>query len=124
MTNTFIAIFVVILLIVIGFKVFKSIVKGIIFLIIVVALFFLYNNISGGKLTLNTLTNQIQNQVQQQSSQEILDTVLKKVEGMDPKQMEEYLKDAQAELQKHGLTIESVKKAINNSNPLEQSKKQ
>lgn len=117
MTNTLIAIFVVILLIFIGFKVFKSIVKGIILLIIIAALFFLYNNFSDGNLTLNTLTTQIQTQVQQQSSQEMLDMVLKKVEGMDPKQVEEYLKDAQAELEKHGLTIESVQKAINKSNP-------
>lgn len=97
-------------LIVVAFIVFKflgSIVKGIITLALIVVVVVIGLNMANGTPLSNAITPKIQTQVQQTADQG-LNTVLQKLKGVNPKQVETFLKNSQSELGKYVLTIKQA----------------
>ncbi|MGI6449246.1 MAG: hypothetical protein ACOX3R_02820 [Desulfitobacteriia bacterium] len=115
MLKSLLAVLVVILIFFIAYKVFKSIVKGIIIILVIVLAVMLFNSVSSGSFSLQRIKAFFPPQVEQQGIEGELNKMVEKLKGLDSAQIEEYLENAQAELKKHGLSLEAVKKALERS---------
>ena len=104
MINTLLPIIGVIAVAFIVFKFLGSIVRGILTLALIAVVIMICLNMVHGTPLLNGVTPKIQTQVQQTTTQG-LDTVLQKLKGVNPKQMETFLQNSQSELGKYGLAI-------------------
>jgi ABC-type transport system involved in cytochrome bd biosynthesis fused ATPase/permease subunit len=111
LTNIVLAILGIIVVIFIIFKFGKVLIKGILTLAIIAIVIVVILNFAHGKPSLNAETTKIQTQVQQQTANPGLNNIFQKLKGMNTKQVETYLKNSQAELAKHGISIDGVKKA-------------
>jgi uncharacterized membrane protein YfhO len=119
MSETLLPILVVIVIVIIAFKVVKKIASVILIIAVILIGWMLFQNMTDGKLSLETITSHFPPQVTQvqQQNQEEINKIVEKVKGMDTQQIEEYLKNAQSELEKHGLTIDAVKDALQKAKP-------
>ncbi|HHV64205.1 MAG TPA: hypothetical protein GXX46_03910 [Peptococcaceae bacterium] len=115
MFKTLLAILVVILVFFIAFKVFKSIVKGIIILLVIVLAIMLFNSVSNSTFSLQKIKAFIPPQLEQQGIEREINKIAEKIKGFDTAQVEKYIENIQSELEKRGLSIESVKKVLDRS---------
>jgi len=111
MLSTLLPILGIIIVIIIAFKFLRSMIKGIIILALIIIAVIIFNNMSNGTLSLNTITSKFQSQVQQNSNQE-LNAVVQKLKNMNSEQVEAYLKNSKSELEKYGLSVDKVKEAL------------
>ena len=98
-------------LIVVAFIVFKflgSILKGIITLALIVVVVMIGLNMANGTSLSNAITSKIHAQVQQQIGSQGFNTILQKIEGVNPKQMETFLRNSKSELGQYGLAIKQA----------------
>ncbi len=111
MLTTLLPILGIIILIILAFKFLRSMIKVIIILALIVIAIILFNNMSNGTFSLNSVTSKFQSQLQQNSNQD-LNAVVEKLKGLNSEQVEAYLKNSQAELEKYGLSVDKVKDAL------------
>ena len=108
MLNTWLPIIGIIALAFIVLKFLGSIVKGIITLALIVVVVMIGLNMANGTSLSNAITSKIHAQVQQQIGSQGFNTILQKIEGVNPKQMETFLPDSKFELGKYGLAIKQA----------------
>ena len=106
--NTWLPIIGIIVVVFIVFRFLGSIVKGIITLALIVVVVMIGVNLVHGTSLSNAISPKIQAQVQQQTGNLGLNSILQKIKGVNPKQMETFLKNSQSELGKYGLAIKQV----------------
>ncbi|ADY56000.1 hypothetical protein Sgly_1703 [Syntrophobotulus glycolicus DSM 8271] len=115
MINDLWPILVIIIAVFFAFKFFKSIIKLVLILALILIGLIVFFHLSKGTPSFDSLSSKIQSQVMEQSSEQALNTLVEKLKGMDREQVEAYLKDSQSELTKYGLTIDNVKNALKES---------
>ncbi|NLO97780.1 MAG: hypothetical protein GX091_06905 [Peptococcaceae bacterium] len=111
-------IIIAIVLLLLAFKFLKSLVKGIVIIALIVLIIFFVRNYYAQNFSLEQLPSLFTTQLQEQkpqSAEQVLNEIVEKLKGMDKQQIEAYLEKAKTKLQEYGLTIESVKKALANS---------
>jgi predicted negative regulator of RcsB-dependent stress response len=115
MTNTLIGVVIAIIVIILAFKFMKSLVKGIVILAVIVFCILFFRYYYEHNPSLNSLPSVFHTQIeklQQQTAQQMLEDTVEKLKTMDAQQVKKYLEEAKSELEKHGLTVEAVKKAL------------
>jgi|GEM_PF-1230481 len=89
-------------------KFFGSIVKGILTLALIAAVFMICFNNANGTPLLNAITPKTQAQVQQTASQEV-STIVQKLKGLNNKnQMKTFLQNSRVDLVKYELAIKQA----------------
>lgn len=113
MINTLLPIIGIIAVIFIVFKFFRSIVKGILTLALIVGVIMIFLNMAHGTPLLNAITPKIQAQVQQQTTNQGLSTILQKLKDLNPKPIETFLQNSRPDLAKYGLAIKQSLAKLN-----------
>jgi hypothetical protein len=108
LTNTWLPIIGIIVVVFIVFRFLGSIVKVIITLAVIVVVVMIGLNMAHGTSLSNAVTSKIPAQVQQQTGNLGLNSILEKIKGVNPKQVETFLKNSQSELGKYGLAIKQA----------------
>ena len=108
MINTLLPIIGIIVVAFVALKFLGSIVKGILTLALIVVVVMIGVNLVHGSSLGNAITPKIQAQVQQQTGNLGVNTILQKIKGVNPKQMETFLKNSQSQLGKYGLAIKQA----------------
>ncbi|SPF42915.1 conserved hypothetical protein [Candidatus Desulfosporosinus infrequens] len=113
MINTWLPIIGIIVVAFIVWKFLGSIVKGIITLALIVVVVMIGINLVNGTPLINPFTSKTQAQVQLQTGNQEVNTILQKIKGVNPTQIETFLKDSQSELGKYSLDIKQAFAKLN-----------
>lgn len=116
MTSYLLPIILVLVVIFLVIKFVRSLIKGIIILVVLALAFLAYNHYSSGAPSSNTPIT-LPKIVEQQTPEQELKKYVEKLKDLDLEEAEKILQKSQAELAKYGLTVDNVRNALKELKP-------